>query len=54
MKFKYKENNYWLRDSGEFLIRSTAGLCGYSYFRITDPGMIKILTEHLHRKIQND
>ena len=47
MKFKYRENNYWLRDSGEFLIRSTAGLCGYSWFRVTDERMIKILNSFL-------
>lgn len=53
-KFKYKNNTYGLKEDGNFVIRSTANLCGYSYFRVTDENMIEILTDYLSKKEEDN
>ena len=45
-KFKYKNNYYW-KNNGKFLIRSSDNCCGYSWLRVTDPKMQDILNDYL-------
>jgi hypothetical protein len=46
MKFKYKENIYWLRDK-EILIGSYNNKAARAWFKVTDEDMLKVLWDFI-------
>lgn len=54
IKFHYKNNWYKILSDQSFVIRSSEGNCGYSWFKVTDENIIEILENYLEKLLEEE